>query len=88
MRRVIVICCLSLIVLLLFASCATHAPKACPACGSSNWAKVTEKNNGYNYGKGVVGRKIFGPLGWFAGSFGNTEDVYYCYDCGFSCSYK
>lgn len=77
------------IALVVFAiSCSsTNVPNKCPACGSDTWSKVTEKNNGYNWGKGFVGRAFLGPVGWFAGSFGNSEDVYYCRECGFTCSY-
>lgn len=77
----------SLLIVLLLVSCATQAPKACPACGSSSWRKIMEKDTGYNFGKGVVGRAFLGPIGWLAGSMGNSEDIYYCIDCGFSCSY-
>lgn len=75
------------LVVSLLVGCATRVPDECPACGSSSWKKVTEKDTGFNFGKGVVGRAFLGPLGWFVGSMGNEEDVYFCPDCGFTCSY-
>lgn len=53
----------------------------CAACGSPNVAKV-EKNDGFSYGKALVGTAVFGTIGAVAGINGKKRYVYSCPDCG------
>lgn len=44
----------------------------CAACGSPNVAKV-EKNDGFSYGKALVGTAVFGTIGAVAGINGKRD---------------
>ncbi len=53
----------------------------CAICGSPNVTKV-EQNDGFSYGKALVGTAVFGTIGAVAGINGKKKYVFSCPDCG------